>query len=73
MTVLAPLLSGHDAGSIVTWTEAGPLTAANFCGAAAAAASQLPALRYAINLCESGPLFMLASAAAWTRSQTAVL
>ena len=69
----APLIAGHAPASVLTWVGGRPLTAAQFCAAARETAAALPSSRHAVNLCEDGPRFMLAAAAAWIRGQTILL
>jgi 3-hydroxymyristoyl/3-hydroxydecanoyl-(acyl carrier protein) dehydratase len=68
-----PLLKGFDREDVVTWHQGMAHSAGQFCGAVAALSSTLPAVGHALNLCERGPTFMLASAAAWHAGQTIVL
>jgi acyl-CoA synthetase (AMP-forming)/AMP-acid ligase II len=67
------LLQGFARDAVVTWHAGKPLPAQDFCGAAATLAARLPRATHALNLCEQGPSFLLASAAAWGAGQTLVL
>jgi acyl-CoA synthetase (AMP-forming)/AMP-acid ligase II len=68
-----PLLQGFAREAVVTWCGGQPLSAQGFCSVAAALGARLPRAAHALNLCEQGPNFLLASAAAWGRGQTLVL
>jgi acyl-CoA synthetase (AMP-forming)/AMP-acid ligase II len=67
------LLLGFARDAVVTWHGGQPVSAQGFCAAGATLGARLPGASHALNLCEQGPLFLLASAAAWGRGQTLVL
>jgi len=67
------LLQGFARDAVVTWCAGQPLSAQGFCEATATLGARLPDASHALNLCEQGPTFLLASAAAWGRGQTLVL
>ena len=67
------LLQGFERDAVVTWVDGQPLSAQGFCAAAATLGARLPRAPHALNLCEQGPTFLLAAAAAWGRGQTLVL
>lgn len=73
MSGTRPLLQGFARDAIVTWYAGQPLSAQGFCAAAATLGARLPRATHALNLCEQGPTFLLASSAAWGRGQTLIL
>ena len=73
MSGARPLLQGFARDAVVTWVDGQPLSAQGFCAAAAMLGARLPHAIHALNLCEHGSFFLLASAAAWSRGQTLVL
>ena len=70
---MRPLLQGFAPQAIVTWWAGQPVSAQAFCAAATRLAARLPAARHAVNLCEQGPCFLLASAGAWCAGQAMLL
>jgi acyl-coenzyme A synthetase/AMP-(fatty) acid ligase len=73
MTATLPLIRGYEPDAPLLHQAAGPLSQAQFLGAAHALAQRLPAGRHVINLCEDRGRFLLAFAAACWRGQTSLL
>jgi hypothetical protein len=68
-----PILDGFEPDGVLTWHRGRAVAAAPFCGAARALAARLPRARYAFNLCEETPNFLLGSVAALLSGQTLLL
>ncbi len=68
-----PILDGFAPDDVLTWHRGRAVAAAPFCGAARALAARLPRARYAFNLCEETPNFLLGSVAALLSGQTLLL
>ncbi len=66
------LLRGFSREGVITWQRGDPVSAAEFCGAAKHLGDRLPRARYAINLCEENPNFLLGTAAALVAGQTLI-
>jgi acyl-coenzyme A synthetase/AMP-(fatty) acid ligase len=69
---MLPLLS-HGPADVVVWHDGVPVQRDAFLGRVHALAAQLPARRFAINLCESRYHFLLGFCAALLRGQTTLL
>lgn len=67
-----PLFRGFSRDRVITWQRDDAVSAAQFCGAAKRLGDRLPRARYAINLCEENPNFLLGTAAALAAGQTLI-
>lgn len=67
------ILDGFGPDDVLSWHRGRSIAAAPFCGAAHRLAARLPPVRYAINLCEETPNFLLGSVAALMSGQTLLM
>lgn len=67
------ILDGFGPDDVLSWHRGRPVAAALFCGAAQRLAARLPSARYAFNLCEETPNFLLGSIAALLSGQTLLM
>jgi hypothetical protein len=67
------ILDGFGPDDVLSWHRGRPVAGAPFCGAARRLAARLPPARYAVNLCEETPNFLLGSVAALLSGQTLLM